>query len=389
MTAPIVIVGAGPAGMLLACLLAHRGLPVRVVEQRDAPSERPRAFGLPPAALAALDAVGLEEGVRGHAVALTGGRFVVEGSEVASVPFGDDPPVVLEQHRLETLLAARLHALDPQAIRRSMRVAALDLDGDSARLRVETTRDRSPRFMDAPLVVLADGARSRLRATLGVRFDPVGPGRAYAMAESHADDGDVAEVVIHGARDGVVESFPLPGGRRRWVAATSDARALSDEQFAALIAARTGHRPAWVASTVSRFTAQNRRASRLVRGCALLLGDCAHEISPIGGQGISVGAVAALHLADLIARSGPGRPLDGRRYERTARASARAAQRRSRVYMALGSPPHAVIGARDRLVRVLGDAVPAAVARGLLVMPRDRGRGRSAGAEGALRRAPQ
>src|SRR5690606_26689711 len=108
----VTIVGAGPVGLLLGCLLAGRGADVLIVEKRHGADERSRAIGIHPPGLAALDDAGIGAAVRAEAVALDGGEVHARGRLLAAVSFGAARPVLtLAQHRTDALLRARLRDL--------------------------------------------------------------------------------------------------------------------------------------------------------------------------------------------------------------------------------------------------------------------------------------
>ena len=184
---------------------------------------------------------------------------------------------------------------------------------------VEVTLDAGE-SLAARIVVVAGGLRSRaLLPALGgetrVRRTPY-PDR-YLMTDTADVSGDGNRAVVHLDPRGVLESFPLPGGWRRyvaWVGAAKGDRALdragnsaeADAATARLrtaVAERTGSDTE--ASTVSHATTFGVARSRLTAlrvGRVLAIGDAAHEVSPIGGQGMNLGLIDAVTLAPLLAR---------------------------------------------------------------------------------------
>lgn len=352
----VLIVGGGPVGLLLACLLAQEGVDVVVCERRTNADLRTRAIGIHRPGLDALDAAGLGEVVRTEALTLAGGDVRSRGRTLASVTFPAERPVlVLPQPRTHALLRSRIDALAPDAMRAGSPVRDIAENGRSVRVGIESDRGRSE--LTASVVVVADGVRSALRAALGVQWRPHRGSGAYAMVDvPDAAAGDRA--VLHCGPGGLVESFPLPGGRRRWVVRTGGAQAVSNSAgFRRAVESRTGVRPRIEDDIVpSVFSVAQHTAHRAVRGRVVLLGDAAHELSPIGGQGMNLGWMDAARLAPEILRAvGGGCAPDLSAWERRAHRSARAAQRRSRFYMSMGMPAsESVVAGRDVVIRALG-----------------------------------
>lgn len=368
----VLIVGAGPVGILLACLLVQEGFDVAVCDRREGADGRTKAIGIHRPGLDALDAAGVGAAVRAEALQLDGGDVLSRGRVLASLTFTADRPVlVLPQPRTDELLRARLDELSPASLRLGHRVVGIRQDGELVRVAAEAATGRIA--LTASFAVIADGVHSPLRTALGVGWTQRPGSARYAMLDVPDPDGG-RRARLHCEPAGLVESFPLPGGARRWVlraAPTADGAAPTAAEFRAAVADRTGSRPAIPADAQPTvFRAAQHLAHPMRRGRVVLLGDAAHELSPIGGQGMNLGWLDAVRLADTItgALSQGARPdLGG--FERRVRRSARAAQRRSAFYMAMGGTAAGVpLRAREALIRTLGSRPLRAWTAGLITM---------------------
>lgn len=352
----VLIAGGGPSGLSLATLLATSGLTVRVLEPRQSPGTHSRAIGLHPPALEVLDAAGVGGAAVAAGVRIERGIGLAGTRTIAAMDFGvlDGPHryvLSLPQSHTERLLQEGLHAVDPDALLRGVALESFTPTADGVRVLItEGTRGpsgpaRGPRAhktLTARYLVGADGVDSTVRRQLGLPFPGRRYGDHYTMGDypDRTDFGSTAALVLH--REGIVESFPLPGGRRRWVA-WRPAEETAD--LAALVLRRTGHRisPA-EASMTSDFRCSRRSVQSMAVGRVQLIGDAAHEVSPIGGQGMALGLLDAAALAPLLrdALTRPGNP--GEPDERFAafsavrlRAAARAG-RQAHLNMMLGRP---------------------------------------------------
>jgi 2-polyprenyl-6-methoxyphenol hydroxylase-like FAD-dependent oxidoreductase len=363
----VIVVGGGPVGVLLACLLAETGLDVEVLERRTEPSMQARAIGIHPPSMRVLRQAGVADTVLAKAVRIEAGSVRCGGRTLGRLSFsriaGRFPFVVaLPQYETEAVLRDRYRQLRPEGLRFGVQVGAVQDRGDHVNVLGEPPdpgrADSGELLGIARYVVVADGARGRLRAAAGISSRPLGGGDTYLMAD-YPDTGELgSEAVLFFEAGGVVESFPLPSGRRRWVAMTPTLMPDAPiDQLSALIRARTGVSLPPSDSAPSSFSVQQSLATNMVRGRVLLVGDAAHEISPIGGQGMNLGWLDALALAPAL-KHALALPAEARAtlgdYDRVRRRSARRAARQAGFNMAMGRPVHGLrLRLRNALVRVL------------------------------------
>ncbi len=363
----VLVVGGGPVGLFAAALLAARGLEVVVWERRDGAPTGSRAIGIHPPSLDAFAAIGLDGPVLAEAVRVRRGVARSRGRELGALTFdhasATHPYVAtLDQHRTEALLRERLAVAAPGALRTGTVLSALERHPDH--VDAVGTGPGGAVAVRARFVIGADGSRSTVRDLLGIATTGRDYPDRYAMGD-FADVEDSAartDALVDVGPAGVVESFPLPGDRRRYVVllASSDDPSPSAADLAAIVAARTGVRPDPTSCSMrSGFGVRRREAERVGVGRVVLAGDAAHEISPIGGQGMNLGWLDAAELAPLLVEavaSGSAGPWP--EYARRRQAVARRAARQAEVNMALGRPfgrPLGRVGAagREALLRTV------------------------------------
>ena len=305
----VAVVGAGASGSFVAHAVARMGASVRVIERHATPPRHSRAIGVHPPGLRLLGQFGMADTLIARGVRVPGGLAYIGPKGGRTRPVGQlafagllpEPyPFVLTlpQHQTEAVLLAGLHETAGDVLAWGTDVTAVEQDTDGVTLHMRGP-DGHNETLTARLLIACDGARSSLRASLGVPTRGGAYGDTYAMMDvpDTTDLGDWAG--IHLAGDGVVEAFPLPGGVRRWVVKT--AQKIEDphaHDVARRVLDRTGVDLAGLeAGFVSSFGVQRQAATHFGVGRVWFVGDAAHVIAPIGGQGMTLGWQGGMRAA--------------------------------------------------------------------------------------------
>lgn len=325
----VLIVGSGPTGLTLGCVLAARGIPFVLIDRIAEGANTSRAAVVHARTLEVLEQLGVTDGLcaRGHVVP----RFTLRDRDraLASIRFDRLPTsypytLMIPQQVTESILLARLRELGGEVIRPCAVSGVLqDAHGVSVTVALGEQPIQSIR---ARYLVGADGMHSTVREQAGIGFTGGSYEQSFVLADVRMRWSlDASEVMLFFSPEGLVVVAPLPGGHHRIVATMDEAPPqLAIEDVQRLLDTRGPvSEPARVDAIVwsSRFRLHHRLADRYRAGRVLLAGDAAHTHSPAGGQGMNTGiqdAVALGHAltAALVEGAGDG-PLDD--YERIRR----------------------------------------------------------------------
>ncbi|MFI9778661.1 FAD-dependent oxidoreductase [Streptomyces sp. NPDC051956] len=307
----VLVVGAGPTGLLTAVELLRRGIRVRVIDRAPAPMTTPKALSVWPRALDILEDAGLNDGVRRESVRVNRLSYFSERKPLASFALTEDTACrVLPQHVTERLLTERLHELGGK-VERSVRLLALegvdfsgDLDATDGVTALVEGADGAVERIRAPFVVGADGAGSAVRGQLGIGFQ----GSTYEMAFALVDariEGQLPpdECLFYQAPSGALVVVPMPDGVYRFLSVMPQGRGEVSLDLMQELLDERGPRGVRLTEAVWQavFRVHARHASDFRAGRVFLAGDAAHVHSPAGGQGMNNGLQDAQNLGWKLA----------------------------------------------------------------------------------------
>jgi len=318
----VAIVGAGIAGLSLACALQRAGFTVDIYERDEGPATQGAGLTLWPNAVRVLREVGLGDALDAVAHRLSEAATVTpDGSVLTRIPLDRLEPrfgPLVSVHRPELLAALT------ERVKAPVRYGAHVRFEDGA-----LTVDDAP--LEADLIVGADGIGSQVRELVapGVSPRPAGYAAWRGVARTGADTPHGAtEAMGGGHRFGLV---PLSGGRTYWFAVVPGAGADANlqeifagwhEPIAAVLAA-----PQTDAASLLGI-ADLPPLPRWHRGNAVLVGDAAHATTPNLGQGAALALADVATLARLLAERPLAEALPA--YERARKKRAEAIVRQSR-----------------------------------------------------------
>jgi 2-polyprenyl-6-methoxyphenol hydroxylase-like FAD-dependent oxidoreductase len=308
----VLIVGAGPTGLVLALWLTRLGVRVRIVDKTGEPGTTSRAVAVQARTLELYSQIGLADAIvdRGRNVAAA--NLWVSGKKVARAVFGDmgaglSPfpyALIYPQDEHERLLIARLADAGVEVERRTELLRIEDApDHMFACLR---RPDGTQAACEAAYIAGCDGAHSTVREALRIGF----PGGTYAHVFYVADvqaSGATMNGEIHVGLDtsDFLAVFPLQDeGRARLVGTVQEGEHQLDNLSWNDVSQRVIE---WMRIDVanvnwfSTYHVHHRVADHFGNGRAFLLGDAAHIHSPVGGQGMNTGIGDAVNLAWKLA----------------------------------------------------------------------------------------
>jgi 2-polyprenyl-6-methoxyphenol hydroxylase-like FAD-dependent oxidoreductase len=318
----VIVVGAGPTGLMLACELALRGVRCRVLERRTEQPNVTRAFAVHARTLELLDARGLADDLMPRGVPVHEVR-PAPGAVIDLRELDTRYPMILiaPQSGTEHVLERRARELGVEIVR-GAEVVGLRQGG--AGVEVELADGSSG---SAGYVVGTDGAHSTVRDLLGVDFVGGQYETHIMLADVRLTDPPEDAMFASNSDAGAVIVVPFGDGWFRAIAwdrlreqVPLDEPLPMDEMRASFGRIAGTDFGMCEQRWSSRFRSERRQARHYRVGRVFLAGDAAHVHSPLGGQGMNTGIQDAMNLGWKLAAAlrgqGPSWLLDSYEVER-------------------------------------------------------------------------
>ena len=314
----VVVVGSGLVGASLALALETAGLNLALIEAQPpqpgagAADWDSRVYAISPGSAAFLERCGVWQELDMTRVSRVEAMRVFGDDGRSELDFSAydaglrELAFIVENRELQRVLWEALKRAQHVAVMAPAACRALTFEAQAAQLELGDGRVLCPR-----LVVGADGADSWVRSQAGIAATPAGYGQLGVVANFAAGKPHRGTACQWFRRDGVLALLPLPGDRVSMVWSTAEAHArellmLAPHELAARVeaASQSALGPLQIITPAAAFPLQLQRVARLVQPRLALVGDAAHNVHPLAGQGVNLGFRDARELAAVIRERG-------------------------------------------------------------------------------------
>jgi len=303
----VVVVGAGPVGLVAAAELARRGVRVRIIDKLAVPTDESRAIAVHARSLDMFNRMGIVDQLAATGLKAVAMQLYTGGERLFRVPLGTVDSafpytVVTAQTETERVLTEHAESLGV-TVERDVELVGLTQDDNAVHLSLRNAGD-----VTASWVIGADGAHSAVRALVGTKLAGTFAGEQFLLADidaSHSLDTDSMHTFF--SPDGPTAVFPMINDRMRVIAQTRSAADEplnlnpTQEEVQAVLDQRIGGITITSSHWLTSFEVHHAQVPSYRWGRVFLAGDAAHIHSPAGGQGMNTGMQDAFNLAWKLA----------------------------------------------------------------------------------------
>ncbi|MEJ2250340.1 MAG: NAD(P)/FAD-dependent oxidoreductase [Candidatus Lokiarchaeota archaeon] len=357
----IIIVGAGPVGLLLGNFLGSKGIETLILEKDLIRKPWSKAIGISPPSLEILEKLNLaqifiQSGIKGKNATFFGNKFRLGTLKIKKIPSKFPFLISLSQASTERILERNLKKYSCVTLLRGHKVLDLKSKPEGYLLKCYNIQTRKETAFLTEFLCACDGEKSIIREKVNIAFKGYYYQPTFIMGDYKDRSLFKKDAILWFTNKGSVESFPLPNKNRRWIIQTQKFIENPKKGFLEKnVFKRTGIRLD-VNNKLSQnpFGVQRFLAKSYWHKKVFLCGDAAHIMSPIGGQGMNSGFADAEFLAYILSSYLNNRELNlnilSRKYEYYRKIAVRSATLRADLGMRIGT-------ARNRLISFLRSVI--------------------------------
>lgn len=311
MMIPVLIVGAGPTGLVLALWLTKMGVPVRIIDRAKTPGTTSRALVIHARTLEFYRQLGLDQAVLEKGFLFPSINLWVEHehkatAEIFEMGVGETPYpylVIFPQDQHEDLLITELKNLGVE-VEREKELLSLHENAEGIRA-ILKDKDGTAEAVIAQYVAGCDGASSTVRHEMDVKFEGLTYPGSFYVADVEGS-GSIFNGELHVSLDQseFLAVFPLKAkGTARFIGVVRDQdrdREISWQDVNYRVIDELGAKVTKI-NWFSSYKVHHRVAEKFCKGRVFILGDASHIHSPVGGQGMNTGIGDAVNLAWKLA----------------------------------------------------------------------------------------
>ncbi len=307
MKTKVVIVGAGPVGLLLGNLLGYNKVPTLILEKELNRKKWSRAIGISPPSLEIFREIGLHKkfityGIKGNRAIFNSTNFLLGSIKIKRLPSLFPFILSISQFTTEKILEESLKKYSCIKLLRGYEVEDIEFNHTSISIKCQNKQNFEKHVFLSEIVCACDGEKSIVRSLIGIPFIGIYYKPTFIMGDYHDSSGYKDNAVLWFTKKGSVESFSLPHHIRRWIIQTPKfIKSPKIGYLEKIIFQRTGILLNFKDKiSENSFGVQHFLAKRYYKHDIFLCGDAAHTMSPIGGQGMNTGFADAEFLSYII-----------------------------------------------------------------------------------------
>ena len=322
----VLIVGAGPTGLALACQLIRYGVDFIIVDKNKTTTPHSKAIGVQARTLEVYDQIGLAEKLIAEGTLAEAARMIVGGKIRGEISFKDVGKgmspfpffLIVEQGKHERILCDFIKT-NGKDVRWQTEVESFSQDADGVTAQIKNVSGETE-TIEAKYLVGCDGAKSLTRRSLGLEFSGGTFERLFYVADVQIDwDFRHGAFYVCLAKTNVTAFFPMRGSEKNYrIVGTfpeghdkDEGEILYEEVERQIVKDTELNLDITGVNWFSVYKVHSRHVNRFSNGRCFLAGDSAHIHTPAGAQGMNTGIQDAYNLAWKLAFVAQGKALHG------------------------------------------------------------------------------